>query len=225
MREGLKAVLVTVLFAGSVLAFFGFSLASAQSTPATTAPTVTVTVPPSVPTKTITVTVPPEVKPDNSGHGNAADRVRVTVTLPPVTIRPNPVRVTKTVQNPGSNKTVRVPGPTTTVINPGPTQTVTARPSPAPTATVTERNVTRTVTASPSTSPVAGQDKDSRGTVVPGGVIDFSDDKTSTSEVVVVGVGTLAAVGLMLGTLWLGYVLGWRAKGEKDNEALRGILD
>lgn len=144
-----------------------------------------------------------------------------TVTLPPITV-PGPV-ATVTIRPPTQTETVIVPGPETTVTVPGPesTVTVTPRAEPTPDAVPTE-TVTITPRQTLSPSDTLEEDDDS-GFFEP--EVDFGDGETTIGEV---GIGTLtllALVGLLLLTLYGGYILGYKDKERKETNFMRALLD
>jgi len=148
-----------------------------------------------------------------------------------VTVRPDPIRIpgptsTVTVTPAPQVKEVRVPGPTTFVTDPVPGPTVTRTPQAVPTQTVTAPVETVTVTPDPRQEP-EGRDKidNEEDSGFFSDEVDPGDGETTVAEV---GIGTLtllALVGLLLFTLYAGYIMGYRDREAKDTNFIRAVLD
>ena len=157
--------------------------------------------------------------------------------LPTVTIKPDPIII------PGPTETVTVRPPAVTVTEPAqpppPPETVTVEPEPVgpsqmPQETVTEPSETETVTETTTVSPSeTGQSSGEGGTIEPENGdedffspnIDFGDSDPTIAEVGIGLLATLALVGLLLLTLWAGYILGYKDKERKDTDFIRALLD
>lgn len=145
-----------------------------------------------------------------------------------VTVKPDPIIIpgptsTSTVTPPPVTVTVPgPPGPTQTVTETSQPETVTATPDAVPDETVTE-----TTTVSPSET---GQDPVDDGTLGDNEPDDTSDidfgDGDITIEEAGIGILTLLAlVGLLLLSMYAGYVLGYKDKEAKDTRFMRALLD
>lgn len=118
-----------------------------------------------------------------------------------VTVRPAPVRAT-----------VLVPGPTKFVSVAGPTQTVTNRVTQEIEATVTE-TATRTV-----------RQTEPRGATLP----DKEDEGSVPDEIESAGYGIAAVLvgcGLIILSLWLGYIMGYKDRERKEMKFLDALRD
>lgn len=148
-----------------------------------------------------------------------------TVTLPPVTLPPitvpGPTRTVTLppVVVPGGNETVTLPGNTVTetvIVTDEETKTIKPDPqSSQPTTVVTETGT--------------GQNPPGDGTIEDNDMgdptINFGDGHTTVVEAAIGLLTTLLLVGLLLLTMWAGYILGYKDKEKKDTRFLRALLD
>jgi hypothetical protein len=134
-------------------------------------------------------------------------------TVPPITIPTTLPPITELI--PG--ETVTVPGPTKTKTVQGPTKTKTIT---TPTQTVTENS---TVTADPTGQP--GGNSGTIGEVDPGGTVDFGDNDVTIQEVGIGILATIVFVALLLLTLWMGYVLGYKDADRENARFMDALLD
>lgn len=142
-----------------------------------------------------------------------------------VTVKPDPIIIS----GPTSTQTVTPPPVTVTTTVPGPTVTQTAAPETV-TATpdsVPDETVTETTSVSPSET---GQDQSGDGTLgsnesddTP--AIDFGDGDITIIEAGIGFLTLLALVGLLLLTLYAGYILGYKDRERKDTDFMRALLD
>ena len=150
-----------------------------------------------------------------------------TVTLPPLpratttkTVRPPQVTVTKTVIAPGPTKRVTVPGPTRLA-----TTTKTVAPETVTRTEVREETKTKVVTKTVTQSP--RQARDTRGTIGPQEQHPgFPLYHSSPAEAVGIGLLTLLAlVGLILLSMYGGYLLGYKDSERENVDFMRALRD
>lgn len=141
----------------------------------------------------------------------------ITVTVPPVPIEVPGPTVTVTAVPPPVTVTTTVPGP-------GQTVTVTEPAAQGPTPDSVPGPSTETVTVSP-----AGQDPVEGGTIVDNTPrrppIDFGDGTTTIVEAGIGVLTLLALVGLLLLTMYSGYIVGYKDHERKDTNFMRALLD
>ena len=150
--------------------------------------------------------------------------------LPTITIKPDPIII------PGPTETTTIKPPPVTVTVPGPEapqETVTVTPEPEVVTETPDAVPEETVTETTSPSPT-GQPTDDGGTIAPDDNgesdffspdIDFGDGNPTVGEVGLGILTLLALVGLLLLSMYLGYILGYKDKERKDTDFLRALLD
>lgn len=142
-----------------------------------------------------------------------------------VTVTPDPVTL------PGPTSTTTVHPPPVTVTLPGPVTTTTAMETPQPQiVTVTPDAVPPVTQTTTIDNPSTGQPTPSHGTIgtneskdIP--AIDFGDGHTTIIEAGLGFLTLLALVGLLLLSLYAGYILGYRDRERKETDFMRALLD
>lgn len=143
-----------------------------------------------------------------------------TITLPPVTLPPITLPAeTVTVQVPGGTQTVTLPPGDTETVTEEATVIVTAEPDNSQPSSLPSVSPSETGQNPPGDDIIVDNDDDDPP------LVDLGDGKTTIVEAALGLFATIALVGLMLLTLWAGYVIGYKDKEKKDTSFMRSLLE